>query len=91
MIFKGDLQEMKSFIVSDNSVDFEAERSKYITKGQLTMVFAQRKIEAFEAQFLAKQINEFKNEDKENDEKISEELLAWASNLEFLGILGYQR
>ena len=65
-------------MISDNSIDFEAERIKYLSKGQLTMAFAQRKIEKFEAEFLAKQINEFKNEDKENDEKISEELLAWA-------------
>ena len=31
---------MKSFMISDISVDFEAERIKYLTKGQLTMAFA---------------------------------------------------
>ena len=65
-------------MISDDSEDFEAEQKKYLSKGLLTLAFAQKKIEAFEAEFLAKQINELKNEDKENDEKISEELLAWA-------------
>ena len=45
---------MKKFMIDDYSLDFEAEHTKYIQRGLNTIAFAQKTIDADEADFLAK-------------------------------------
>jgi hypothetical protein len=52
MIFKGELHEMKKFLVSD--LDLDVEIFKYLQKGVATMAFATKTLDYEEAQALSK-------------------------------------
>ncbi len=87
MIWKGELQQLKKYLVSDG-IDFKSELTNYLQQGITAFAFAMRTLDEEDADLLIKQINEYQNVKSDSHDKVAEELLSLAQDLILLGILG---